>query len=369
MTTETAAPAIDVIREQLAKARDAKKCHPCGCFHSAVEALAASPLRDLLAADLSKSRDVFTAKKYDCLGCAECFPAIATNAVGETQSACPTDVRVERRGWPPLPGDYHVIRYGASVAVCTLNSSDLAARLAASAPEGLAIVGTMQTENLGIERVIRNVLGNQNLRFLILCGEDTQQAIGHLPGQSLESLFRQGIDERGRIRGARGKRPILRNVTAQQIATFIRQIELVPMIGIADETAIADTIGRLQEKRRAPFPEPAADQPVETLRGAEPANMTTDASGFFVIYPDRSRNRIFVEHYTNDGVLHEIVEGESAGAVYSTIIERNLVSRLDHAAYLGRELARVETALERNEPYVQDRAPERQASRDSCGCR
>jgi tetrahydromethanopterin S-methyltransferase subunit A len=55
----------------------------------------------------------------------------------------------------------------------------------------------MHTENLGIERVIRNVLANRSIRFLVLCGEDTQQAIGHLPGQSLASLFRGGLDERG----------------------------------------------------------------------------------------------------------------------------------------------------------------------------
>ena len=56
--------------------------------------------------------------------------------------------------------------------------------LANRKPEGLAIVGTMHTENLGIERVIKNVLANPHIRFLLLCGEDTQQAVGHLPGQS-----------------------------------------------------------------------------------------------------------------------------------------------------------------------------------------
>jgi tetrahydromethanopterin S-methyltransferase subunit A len=70
---------------------------------------------------------------------------------------------------------------------------------------------------LGIERIIRNTLANPNIRFLILCGADTQQAIGHLPGQSLQSLFENGVDERRRIRGARGKRPVLKNVSIEEI--------------------------------------------------------------------------------------------------------------------------------------------------------
>jgi tetrahydromethanopterin S-methyltransferase subunit A len=90
------------------------------------------------------------------------------------------------------------------VAVCILNSEALAARLAATGPAELAIVGPLHTENLGIERIIRNVLANPNIRFLLICGEDTRQAIGHLPGQSLVSLFAHGLEEDGRIRGDDG---------------------------------------------------------------------------------------------------------------------------------------------------------------------
>jgi tetrahydromethanopterin S-methyltransferase subunit A len=133
--------------------------------------------------------------------------------IGSGLDLCPTDEPAERHGWPPLPGDYHVVRYQAPVAVCALNSTSVAQQLSEHAPEGLAIVGTLHTENLGIGRIIRNTLANPNIRFLILCGADTQQAIGHLPGQSLQSLFENGVDERGRIRGARGKRPVLKNVS------------------------------------------------------------------------------------------------------------------------------------------------------------
>ena len=134
------------------------------------------------------------------------------------------------------------MRYGAPVAVCTLNSEALAASLATRKPDGLAIVGTMHTENLGIERVIKNVLANPHIRFLLLCGEDTQQAVGHLPGQSLECLFRYGLDDQAKINGARGRRPVLKNVSREEVSAFLSQVELVSLIGEQDEETLVERI-------------------------------------------------------------------------------------------------------------------------------
>ena len=205
--------AFTIISNQLVEAVGAPKCHKCGCLHKTVEALSGTEAgKNELAAILAQARSVFVPKEYDCLGCPVCYPAIAANAFVEANpdagaglDLCPTDEPDVRPGWPPLPGDFYVIRYGAPVAVCTLNSEALALSLANRKPDGLAIIGTMHTENLGIERVIKNVLANAHIRFLLLCGEDTQQAVGHLPGQSLQSLFRNGLDDRGRINGARGQ--------------------------------------------------------------------------------------------------------------------------------------------------------------------
>jgi tetrahydromethanopterin S-methyltransferase subunit A len=173
--------ALRVISEQLREAVDASKCHRCGCLQQTVEALAQTEAgKALLAPILTQARSVFVPKKYDCLGCTVCYPAIAANAFVEAYPGeggrldlCPTEEPEERRGWPPLPGNYSVIRYGAPVAVCALNSEPLAKGIAERRPEGLAIVGIMHTENLGIERVIKNTLANPHIRFLLLCGEDT----------------------------------------------------------------------------------------------------------------------------------------------------------------------------------------------------
>ncbi len=374
------ARALDIVRDQMREATAAKKCHPCGCLHQTLAALAETePGKRQLANSIASAQAVLRPKEYDCLGCTVCYPAIAANAFAEAFSAigegldlCPTETPVERTGWPPLPGDYRVLKYEAPVAVCTLNTIDLGEQLARLNPRGLAIVGTLHTENLGIERIIRNATANPNLRVLILCGDDAQQAIGHLPGRSLEHLFRDGVDERGRIIGAPGKRPILKNVASGEIESFRRQISLVSKIGELAPARIAAIVDReAGHDNSGLVPILASTKRAPVIDATEPQRLVQDPAGYLVIYPDPQRRRLLVEHYTNDGGLDRIVQGETATALYATIIEEKLVSRLDHAAYLGRELARAEHSLRTGEPYVQDRAPGEGAAQpgaSSCGC-
>ncbi|MBI3679093.1 MAG: DUF4346 domain-containing protein [Acidobacteria bacterium] len=376
-TAEEASTALYVITDQLEEAITATKCHKCGCLQQTVEALAGTDVgRAELVTVLARARNVFLPKKYDCLGCAVCYPAIAANAfveaypdAGAGLDLCPTEEREERHGWPPLPGDYSVIRYGAPVAVCALNSEVIVKSLSEQKPEGLAIAGTMHTENLGIERVIKNVLANPHIRFLLLCGEDTQQAIGHLPGQSFESLFQNGLDERSRIIGARGKRPVLKNVSREEVEAFVHQVELVPMIGEQSVDVVSAQIRSCSERDPGSYPYSVRPTPVERIHAREPARLTLDKAGYFVAYPDPRRKHLVVEHYTNQGVMNCVLEGTSTGALYSEAIERRLLTRLDHAAYLGRELARAEHSLIAGAPFVQDAAPGELAPRepkDSC---
>ena len=377
-----AGSALRDIREQLQEAIDAPKCHRCGCLQQTVEALAQTQAgKGELASMLTQARSVFVPKKYDCLGCAICYPAIAANAFVEAYpdeggglDLCPTEEPEEREGWPPLPGDYSVIRYGAPVAVCALNSERLAKSIAERRPEGLAIVGIMHTENLGIERVIKNTLSNPHIRFLLLCGQDTQQAVGHLPGQSLENLFRNGLDERGRIVGAPGKRPVLKNIGREEVQAFMKQVELVSMIGEEDSENVSAQVRSCAERSTGAYPYPFKDTPIERIQVLEPKRLTLDKAGYFVVYPDTRSKRLVVEHYTNNGVLNCVLEGGSTGALYCEAIERQLLTRLDHAGYLGRELARAEQSLLTGAHFVQDAAPGElattvsEATDSGCGC-
>lgn len=93
-----------------------------------------------------------------------------------------------------------------------------------------------------------------------------------------------------------------------------------------------------------------------------------DPLGFFYIYLDDARRNIVVEHYKNvdkpvshvrrtvTGKINRVFKGKNAQVLYRTIIGNNLISQMDHAAYIGYELAKAETALRNNARYEQDRA-------------
>lgn len=76
-----------------------------------------------------------------------------------------------------------------------------------------------------------------------------------------------------------------------------------------------------------------------------------------LVYPKKNENRIYLEHYKKDGTLNDIIHGENPVFIASTAIDRRLVSRLDHAAYLGREIEKAYLSMIHAFPYVQDSAP------------
>jgi tetrahydromethanopterin S-methyltransferase subunit A len=366
---------LAVVREQIAAAAAMSKCHRCGCLRQTVAALADTATGSgELAGVLGDARAVLAPQEYDCLGCPVCPPALAANAFAEVHpeaaaglDLCPTEAPAERSGWPPLPGAFHVVRYGAPVAVCTLHDAALAQHLADAAPPGLGIAGTLHTENLGIERIIRNTLANPNLRFLVLCGPDTRQAVGHLPGRSLAALFAGGVDDRGRIPGAPGRRPVVRNVTREQVEAFRRQVELIECIDLADAGRVVELVQACAARDPGLFAGAPEDRAPPRVDAREPRRLVLDPAGYFVVYPEARSGQLVVEHYTNAGVLDCVVAGRTPAAVASAAIERGLLTRLDHAAYLGRELARAEHSLEAGEPFVQDRAPG-EPEAHGCGC-
>ena len=355
--------AADEAVGQLRCAAEAKKCWGCGCLHNSLDAITKALPPEQQPAELREVigtiRQRLTLMKYDCLGCEVCYPPLAMNALNIEAEACPAETVVEREGWPPLPGSYTVLRYQAPVAVCTLSDETLARSLALLADPSISMVGTCQTENLGIERIVQNLLGNPHIRFLIVAGVDSRQAIGHLPGQSLVALGQSGIDARGRIIGARGKRPVLHNLSAEAVDHFRQNVQVVDLIGTNIAAKIAEAV-RSCAARRLGLAKPfSAQRAIPKLQGYIPEKMTSDPNGYFVVYVDRGQKLLSIEHYANTGVLTTVIEGTTAAEVYLPCIERGLVSRLDHAAYLGRELTRAKEALASGGEYVQDAAPER----------
>jgi len=49
-----------------------------------------------------------------------------------------------------------------------------------------------------------------------------------------------------------------------------------------------------------------------------------------------------------------IIKGKTAEGIYAKIVEMGLITRLEHATYLGSELAKAEIALRTGKEYIQD---------------
>jgi dihydropteroate synthase-like protein len=81
-----------------------------------------------------------------------------------------------------------------------------------------------------------------------------------------------------------------------------------------------------------------------------------DEKGLFKIAVDYNNGTIVAVHIpcSQQDKPSVIIKGETAENVFSKIEEMNLITRLDHAAYLGRELAKAEIALVTGKEYVQD---------------
>ncbi len=116
----------------------------------------------------------------------------------------------------------------------------------------------------------------------------------------------------------------------------------------------------LKDKRKHEEPyDPQVEAVAQvTMADEEPEPAAVDPQGVFKITLDRNAETIVALHFAAPEAEKPstIVKGKTAEAVYAKIVEMGLVTRLDHAAYLGSELAKAEVALKTGKEYIQDRA-------------
>lgn len=99
--------------------------------------------------------------------------------------------------------------------------------LKAAIDSGAALVGSVQTENIGIEKLVANTVANPNIRYIVLCWRESR---GHLPADAILKLLKNGVDERRRIIGAEAPTPFLYNLPLEAIERFREQIKPVNLI-------------------------------------------------------------------------------------------------------------------------------------------
>jgi tetrahydromethanopterin S-methyltransferase subunit A len=131
-------------------------------------------------------------------------------------------------GYPPEEGRYVRGNDYSPVAVCViLDTFDFAVPaelnelVMAAVDSGAALSGTLQTENIGLEKMVCNVLANPNIRYIVLCG---RESTGHLPGESLLALKQNGVTDTRQIIGASAPTPYLHNIPVELIERFRNQI-------------------------------------------------------------------------------------------------------------------------------------------------
>jgi len=91
---------------------------------------------------------------------------------------------------------------------------------------GAALAGTVQTENIGFEKIICNVVANPNIRYAVLSGPESE---GHLTGEAFKALLKNGVDEKKRIIGSNSPHPLLYNLPMEFIERFRQQVALIDL--------------------------------------------------------------------------------------------------------------------------------------------
>ena len=127
----------------------------------------------------------------------------------------------------PIPEESYRGDPNSAIAVCTLSSLDLLKKMANSdILQEISIVGRLLSENKGIDAMIRHVNQNNKIKTIIVCGKEVW---GHKAGHSLVKLYKNGIDDNGRIIDSSSPDPIL-TVSKSQVNYFRNKINLVNKI-------------------------------------------------------------------------------------------------------------------------------------------
>jgi len=153
-------------------------------------------------------------------------------------------------GWPLVTGDYEVGDPQSCVAISSNGSYFHMEHL-----KGVAIQGPDKTENIGLEKIITNVISNPNIRFLIAGGAEVP---GHISGGTLIALVKGGIDPSShKVVGSTGAIPFIENLPDEAVARFRDQVEVIDMIGEEDYGKINAKVQELIARDPGAYPEDA----------------------------------------------------------------------------------------------------------------
>ncbi len=254
--------------------------------------------------------------------------------------------------WPFVAGRYHVIDDTAPVIVVMPDNEALAETLAALSVRGLCMISSNCQSASDVEKLTRNVESNLAVHCIVMVGGVEGKDYPAL--QALCALFDddQSISEKARriAHGARGK------LKTFDFAALQKRVHVVNMLDCNEvDKIVAGVIKYGSEGQRpdAGFVVQGHDTTLGVQRVIAPIGIVhdyqNDKAGRYIIGTDK--DSIVVEHYNAKGELLRLVQGKSARDICIMLIRNGWISRLDHAAYLGRELTLAEIAMQQGVPY------------------
>jgi tetrahydromethanopterin S-methyltransferase subunit A len=159
--------------------------------------------------------------------------------------------------YPPEEGRYVRGNDASPVAVAVVLNcdadkvpSDLERLVRVGVESGAALSGTVQTENIGLEKIVCNVVANPNIRYMVLAGPESD---GHSTGEALKALIANGVDQKKRIIGTRAPHPFLYNLPIELINRFRKQTSLVDVQFEADPDVIRQAVWSCYQEEPVAF--------------------------------------------------------------------------------------------------------------------
>jgi dihydropteroate synthase-like protein len=145
--------------------------------------------------------------------------------------------------------------------------------------------------------------------------------------------------------------------SARELATASKMMFLAKKRGSVPKDLGMDLLV-LKDKRKREEPyNKAMEAEAQVITASEKTVPSIlDKGGTFKITVDRTEEKLIALQFTTlqaDKPIN-IIKGKTAEDVYAKIVEMGLITRLDHAAYLGTELAKAEIALKTGKDYIQD---------------
>ncbi|RQW80823.1 MAG: tetrahydromethanopterin S-methyltransferase subunit A [Methanothrix sp.] len=209
--------------------------------------------------------------------------------------------------WPLITGEYEAGNPESPVAVCSCGSHLKGSALLGA---GAGLVGPCKTENIGIEKMVANIVSNPNIRYMIVTGMEVK---GHITGQAIEAFLTAGVDKEGRIVGAKGAIPFIQNLSEESIERIKQQVQPVMMMDTEDMGAITAKIKELVSKD--PGALDVEPMRIEIKEGGEeeaetgPRPMAAEAVDIM------GRMRLIDAAVTNNGLLNKFQAGIYAGKI------------------------------------------------------